>query len=80
MISDKLKRAPDLVTKTEYGTVNGHRMPIATVYSSRRFGLEEREEHLAKKDTAPSVEPDQTGDEDRGSRRNRKAAELAGKE
>lgn len=42
MASEALKKARDLVTRTEYGTVNGKKVVIATVYSSRTLGLEER--------------------------------------
>jgi len=82
MISDRLRHAPDLVSKAEYATVDGHRRLIATVYSSRRFGLKEREEYPAKTVEVPSAsEPAQAGDDGRGpSKKNRKAAESAATE
>lgn len=79
MISERLKHAPDLVTKTEYRVVEGHRTLVSTVYSSRRFGLEEREQYPAKvEEVLSDREPVQAGDEGRGpSKKNRKAAESA---
>lgn len=82
MISDRLRHAPDLVSTAEYRTVNGHRTLTATVYSSRRLGMEEREVHPAAAEKVPADgEPAQTADEGRGpSKKNRKAVESAATE
>lgn len=45
MTIERLKKARDLVTRSEYGKVGGKKVLVATVYSSRLLGLEERIEH-----------------------------------
>ena len=44
MLNKRLMNARDLVTKSEYGEVDGKKIVVATVYSSASLGLEERVE------------------------------------
>lgn len=73
MISERLLRAPDLVSRCEYEAVGGRRRIKARVCSSKSLGLEEREEILSQAETASESSQ---GKEATG-RRSRRAAQTA---
>jgi hypothetical protein len=46
MTNERLAKARDLVSRSEYGEVDGKKVIVATVYSSRSLGVEERVERV----------------------------------
>jgi len=60
MVSKQLLSARDLRTKTVYGSIDGRKVVVATVYSSVSLGIEERVEteqpRHQRRGAAPSQE------------------------